>query len=114
VLQGAGHARETNRIQYSYPGTISLAVAPAALAARRYFDGGALYYLGYHLESAFSGGQGVEIGRMPLGMAPLMRSGGGQAWPFSPGANPAVAEQGAANQLQRLEWGFRYRRLIER
>lgn len=114
VLQGVGHVRDASSFFMNHPGSFSYAIAPQTLAARRFFDGGELYYMGYHLEPTFSAGVGVELGRISLGMAPVMLSAGAQAWPYSPADNPSVAQQFGGNQLQRLCWGFRYRRLLER
>ena len=114
LLQGAGHVRDTTKYLYSHPGSISYAVAPQTLAARRFFDEATLYYMGYHLQPTFSAGSGQEVARYVLGMVPVMLSAGAQAWPYTPTDSPATAQGFGGNQLQRLEFGFRFRRLIER
>jgi hypothetical protein len=113
-LQGTGHVRDTTKFLYSHPGSISYAVAPGTLAARRFFDEATLYYMGYHLQSTFSAGNGQEVARAVGGMVPVLLSAGGQAWPYSPADNPTVAQGFGSAQLSRLEFLFRYRRLIER
>jgi len=114
VLQGVGHVRDASSFFMSHPGSFSYAIAPQTLAARRFFDGGQLYYFGYHLEPTFSAGVGMELARVGMGMAPVMLAAGAQAWAYTPGDNPAIAQTFGGNGLQRLCWGFRYRRLLER
>jgi len=112
LLQGSGHLRLTSDTGFSDITSLSTSLAAKTLSARRIFRKGRLYYLGYHLQPTFSAGTACEITRTALGPQVLKLAAGAQAWPYTMANAPSISVQFSGDTLSRLQFGFRYRRLL--
>ncbi|MEQ1761567.1 MAG: hypothetical protein ABL984_00340 [Pyrinomonadaceae bacterium] len=111
ILQGASHVRTTTPTFIGDIGSLTTSLGIATLAARRVFKAGKLYYFAYHLEPTFSAGVGCEVTRVSMGYQVRKLSAGAQAWGYAFGASPTTGIQFGSDTLQRLQVGFRMRRV---
>lgn len=111
LVQGSGHLRSTSDVSFGNIGSLAVSLAAKTLSARRFFKGGQIYYLAYHLEPTYSAGTGCEVTRVSMGIQVRKLNAGAQAWPYTMANAPTVAVQFGGDTLSRLQFGFRYRRL---